>query len=737
METHHGVRAACSHVAVGLLICVTSLPGIAHAAPLVIEEVARIANPDPSYTKFGSNVAIDGDSIIVVGDRLSAGSTEIDQAAFLFQRNSAGKWVFVRKLVEDTQPVVGGYFAMNVAMSGGVAAVQHGALDIFERTASGWIKSPGGSGNAGPDLAVADGRILAASVDMNPATGTCWGVGNLYEKQASGTWTRTHQFFAFDRGDFCDDESRGGSLDLSGDRVILGGSGHVYIYQRNLNGSWPATPTSIVDVAGAVAIDGSNAIVSASPNLAPVTGPYALALNDGTWAVTTNLNRPDRVIVGQSGGIDLVNGFAAVGYHGSTSIFQRAPNGLYDYVAKLVASDTSSTRGVESDVAMSARRVVTGGTNAAYVFEIPTDLSQPGTSQDDFEDRNAFNWTPLAGSTFSVVSSGGSFVFRQTSVAGAAGAVLTAMDQINQAIEADVIPRSFAPGGAEGWFGLLVRQADPGNYYYLTMRSTNSVSLRKLENGVIHVLANATLPVTLNRTYKLRLEAIGTQIRGYVDGQLRVQARDTTHRHGGAGLRMFKAAADHDNVVITSNPRLIIFSDDFEFSHFPQRWFTRLGTWDQVPDSHVFAQTSLGNGRVTTDVSAEDQIIQVRARATAYASGTGDKWFGIVARLQNDQQFYYVTVRNNNTVSLRKLVNGQIIVLDSAPLTVSLNTWYTLRLEAVGNFPASSLRDTSLRVYVNGRFLLEAHDTNFPEGTYGLATSKAAAQFDDFVVAQP
>src|SRR5262249_30006971 len=155
-----------------------------------------------------------------------------------------------------------------------------------------------------------------------------------------------------------------------------------------------------------------------------------------------------------------------------------------------------------------------------------------------------------------------------------AGATLTGMDWTNQAIEADVVPRSFAPGGVEGWFGLLVRQTDPDNYYYLTMRSTNAVSLRKLENGVIKVLANVSLPVVLNRPYKLRPEAIGTQIKGYVDGQLRVQARDTTHRHGAAGLRMFKAAADHDNVVISPNPRLIIFSDDFEFSHFPERWFT-------------------------------------------------------------------------------------------------------------------------------------------------------------------
>ena len=96
--------------------------------------------------------------------------------------------------------------------------------------------------------------------------------------------------------------------------------------------------------------------------------------------------------------------------------------------------------------------------------------------------------------------------------------------------------------------------------------------------------------------------------------------------------------------------------------------------------------------------------------------------------MRRSQNYYYVTVRNDNTVSLRKLVNGQIVVLDTAPLTVSLGTWYTLRLEAVGS---------ALRTYVNGRLLLEANDSTHSEGSYGLATFRTSAQFDDFIATQP
>ena len=85
-------------------------------------------------------------------------------------------------------------------------------------------------------------------------------------------------------------------------------------------------------------------------------------------------------------------------------------------------------------------------------------------------------------------------------------------------------------------------------------------------------------------------------------------------------------------------------------------------------------------------------------------------------------------MRNDNTVSLRKLVNGAVVVLDNAPLTVTANTWYALLFEAVGD---------ALRAYVNGRLLLEARDDSFAAGAYGVAMFKAATRVDDFKVVQP
>jgi pectate lyase len=67
-------------------------------------------------------------------------------------------------------------------------------------------------------------------------------------------------------------------------------------------------------------------------------------------------------------------------------------------------------------------------------------------------------------------------------------------------------------------------------------------------------------------------------------------------------------------------------------------------------------------------------------------------------------------------------------VLDSAPLPVTSKTLYRVRLEAIQN---------ELRVYVDGRLVLEATDTSHPWGRYGAITFKAAASYDDVLVTQP
>ena len=67
-------------------------------------------------------------------------------------------------------------------------------------------------------------------------------------------------------------------------------------------------------------------------------------------------------------------------------------------------------------------------------------------------------------------------------------------------------------------------------------------------------------------------------------------------------------------------------------------------------------------------------------------------------------------------------------VLDSAAFTVTTGTWYKLRLEAIQD---------QLRVYVDGRLVLEGADSAIDEGRYGAVMYKAATIYKDAVVTQP
>ena len=106
----------------------------------------------------------------------------------------------------------------------------------------------------------------------------------------------------------------------------------------------------------------------------------------------------------------------------------------------------------------------------------------------------------------------------------------------DQTVDVRARPTTFAgTGGGDRWFGVMARYVDDSNYYYLTLRHTNLVSLRKLTNGAITELGTYSLPITLGIWYRLRIEAVGAQIRGYVNGVLVAEATDTTHPRGAAG----------------------------------------------------------------------------------------------------------------------------------------------------------------------------------------------------------
>jgi hypothetical protein len=110
------------------------------------------------------------------------------------------------------------------------------------------------------------------------------------------------------------------------------------------------------------------------------------------------------------------------------------------------------------------------------------------------------------------------------------------------------------------------------------------------------------------------------------------------------------------------------------------------------------------------------------------AASNQDKWIAVLARYRDDNDYYYLTLRSSNAVSLRKLVNGVITELDTAAFAVEPGAWHTLRLEAVGN---------RLRGFVDDALLVEAVDDSHASGSGGIATWRTVGRFDYLRVTQP
>jgi hypothetical protein len=123
----------------------------------------------------------------------------------------------------------------------------------------------------------------------------------------------------------------------------------------------------------------------------------------------------------------------------------------------------------------------------------------------------------------------------------------------------------------------------------------------------------------------------------------------------------------------------------------------------------------------------QDQIVSATVVPIQFnASGRG--FAGVIVRHTNQSNYYYGVLTDDDRVSLRKVVNGVVTVLDETPYAVATNTSYNVRVEAIGSW---------IRMYVGGWLMVERQDDSLKTGKYGLVTNDASATFDKFRAIQP
>jgi hypothetical protein len=600
---------------------------------------------------------------------------------------------------------------------------------IFYFNGADWIDETPGVGFH-EDVSIDGPRVLYG-------VGEAWN-GRVFERGTDGAWTSTPL-----PGQLrcCDDEHWGGPVDLLGERAILGTPEtydlepqEIPIYQRYGTSGWQLrtkiqVPEGEFRLGAEVALHGENAIVAALAG-----GPYIWNSSNNFAVPTGRLLTGNAYARGAStysfakyGNLLLASGRDPDLNMVVINVFRSDAAGHYRHVAILKPKNGPAING---NFEIDGNIVIAGSNTRSVVFTLPASLTAPTPRYDRFEGGNGGNWTPSAGSQFTVVRPTRiNGIYRQSSTAGDARSVFNGTSAVNQAIEADLRPTAFE--GNDRWVGLATRHADERNYFYVTLRSSGSVQLKRMRDGVFTTLASAPLLVQTNRNYRVRLESLGTLHRVFVNGSLLLTAEDLgPQTPGNAAVLMYRAAADFDNVIVSPSRRTTLYADDFTGTENRGDWtYNGAGQWDIAENS--LAQSSVAaEARALIGTPTADQIVSARARPMAFgASPTGqERWVGLIARYTDDGNYYYVTLRSGNTLSLRKLVNGAITELASVPVAVSTGSWYALRLEVMA---------TTLRVYLGDAMVMQVLDGTHAQGRGGLMTYKAAAQFDDYAAYQP
>ncbi|HUQ09726.1 MAG TPA: hypothetical protein VM146_05370, partial [Steroidobacteraceae bacterium] len=670
-----------------------------------------------------------------------------DLGLFLY-RQSGARWTLSGQISTAFSSSMN-VFNYGLDMQGGIAALGSQPFQVFENVNGTWTRATVDFGTAGtsPGRAV---RISGGRILLGGSQGT-WH-GSLWERDAANVWRRTQVLLGEQR--FADDEYEGGPVDIHGNLAVVSSpftddgdpditpvfrlfaptSGSQWGTVSEIRSPLEDSPYPAEKLGEEVALSQNEIVIGGSvrtgshlfrrqgsinnwqhaERLQPLNslmggGPTWEIRNSGALFLQLNMD-PDRDVA-------VIN------------VFGPDSSNVYQHVAILRASGGQSLGRFDTDGG--GRIVAQCGDDACY-FELPASLVAPNALHETFGGDDS-RWT-TSGGTFAIVQGAASRVYRQSDTANAATstAILASANWTNQSVQAEIRPTAF--NGSDRWFGLATRYRDAGNYYYVTLRSSGSVQLKRTRNGAFVTLASAPLAVTANRNYRVRLDSTGTNHRVYIDDVLLLDVDDPGLSSGRVALLAFRTAADFDNVIATPSSLTTVYSQQFESCC---RDFPLIesgdGLWrNQLRGTNgVFAQASVqGVARAVVGVAATDQVVEVLARPTTFEStgSSQDRWAGVMARYVDDSNYYYLVLRSSNTLSLRKLTNGAITELGTVNLPVILGRWYRLRLEAIGG---------RLRAYVNGTQVIETIDHAHARGAAGPITWRTAADFDDFKVYQP
>ncbi len=643
------------------LLAAALFPGFLLARPVVLESTSVISAPDPAYAGgFGFEVAVNGDYAFVSGYRYVPspdGDNNNDQhfqTFWLFRRDGL-RWVVVQQFPERVQLGFDYIRPAAAAAQNGIAALRTGgAMAFYELGPTGWTQAPAENvGSDAPDrwMRIDAGRVIVGE-------GSCGRNGRVFARDATGTWRTQALLVGVPRSDGCDDEFDGDAVDISGNFAVVNqpnpedGIKRAFIF-RDYGGTqgWYLNPYSearppaenardpLYPFGNDVAFHGPNVIVSGGLDTGSFvyreTPAFGFNIEDRIQTVDGFTGGNAAYFYGRDGSFLLYNAYSYDRRAQVVHVFRRDANNAYEHVAILAGRNGES---LGTSIGISGRRVIVPSSSGDLeYFELPASFVTPARLQDTFEDGNSTGWTPSAGSSYAVATVAGSRALRQSNTTLTTRAVLAGSDFRSQAIEADLRFTAFGASGAGA--GLTTRYQAAGNWFDVVVRNTGRVELRRSAGGTLRVLASAAFSAAIGRTYRVRLESVGTLHRVSIDGRLLLDFDIGGATHGFAALYTDRASAEFDNVVVTPSLTATIYETDFSSNGNqadPGFWTrTGLGFWNfWTGESTLWNQSSiLGDARASIGTPTDDQIVRVRARPDTFAtpSGTQARRFGPIA----------------------------------------------------------------------------------------------------------
>lgn len=333
---------------------------------------------------FGSSVSISGNTALI-GDISDDGNSSGSGAAYVFIRNSAGKWIQQDKIFAADGAGWDGFgnsdrFGNSVALDGDTAVVgasgannYEGAVYVFSRNESGvWVQQA--------KLLIAEESHFGSSVSVSGDTiviGTYYsGSAYVFARNTLGDWNLQAKLSAEDGED-----SFGWSVSVYDDTVAvgafqdyvgnLGGIGSVYVFVRNETDTWRQQAILLAEDADAfgysVSLSEETAVIGA-PDVDEIGAVYIFTRSGDSWTQHSKLQSQSVATSQEFGYSVAVSGDVAVigesdtyGFgFGSAYVFSKDTTGYWNEQVKLAPQDASYGDRFASSVSISNNNIMIG-----------------------------------------------------------------------------------------------------------------------------------------------------------------------------------------------------------------------------------------------------------------------------------------------------------------------------------------------------------------------------------------